>query len=504
MTSLPYVAPERERLPTRLAIPHFEAIECGTGIERESPAGIRSVSHREAPAATRFPLDDDIGVDEGLRRAPDGADAPWLVSDARAFIVDGNEKILHGYPARASPAGNRMPQVMNRTEVVPEMHDPLAHSPEQVEHWLHRVYGQAPGFLSVVSQDAGGTFHGARGTVPGIPAALARIARLDAAGAQGIYLRTTTMGRDPGPSERGGAANSLSMPGLWADVDFGTVGHKPVRGRLSLPPDEDEARRIVTESGLPDPSLWVHSGGGWYPWWLLDEPLLLTDDLRPMAADISARWQEALARSAERIGYYYGAGVGDLPRVLRIPGTVNRKAGRQRPCQVTEDNGTVYTIRSLMAALEAVAPATPQQAAPPTAGRPYTGNPQGVRDGLSAFDALDQYVTFDDILATAGFTFHRDAHAENIAQCWSRPDKPDNLCSAHTLKANPHVLVVFSEGAGLPTGGKRKLTRGRLFAHLHHGGNERAAALDLFAALGNRPSTTAAAALPLPRKTLRP
>jgi hypothetical protein len=44
------------------------------------------------------------------------------------------------------------------------------------------------------------------------------------------------------------------------------------------------------------------------------------------------------------------------------------------------------------------------------------------------------------------------------------------------LKVNPHVLVVHSTSCGLPDGDGQKLTMGRLYAHLWHGGNESVAA----------------------------
>ncbi|EWT05049.1 hypothetical protein N864_07600 [Intrasporangium chromatireducens Q5-1] len=367
---------------------------------------------------------------------------------------------------------------------------------DAVRDWFERVYAGAPGLLSVVHVDATGTFKGTGGGIPDIDGAVRRIAGLDRAGAQGIYLRTTTLARPLESHERGTEADSLALPGLWADVDFGEVGHKPGRG-LPLPPSADEAWRIVSTSGLPEPSLWVHSGGGLYPWWLLEAPAVLDETTRPIAAKMSAAWQQALKRSAERLGYEYGAGVGDLPRVLRIPGTVNRKGGLERPCRVVQDNGVAYTIEDLTKALQAVTPA-PE----PVEQRPTRQRVELVPNtGASAFDLLDEYAAFDDILTGAGWTKHHGSHPPSIDECWSRPDGPDNPCSAHTLKANPHVLVVHSELAGLPTGGGQKLTRGRVFAHLHHGGDERAAAVDLFAAIGGRPSTPAAAALPLPRET---
>lgn len=371
---------------------------------------------------------------------------------------------------------------------------------DHARHWLERAYADTPGRLSIVHMDAGGVFRGTGGDVPDIDAALDRIERLDQAGARGIYQRTTTLTRPLAPGERGGATDSHALPGFWADVDFGTEGHKPGPG-LPLPADEDAARAIVTTSGLPTPTLWVHSGGGYYPWWLLDQPLILDDTTGAHAAAASRAWQQILKRSADHLGLEYGAGVGDLSRVLRVPGTVNRKTDTPRPCRIVEDNGAAYTLDELLAAIAANPAPTPEASGPPrpAPSRDVLGLDQ---HGDSAFTILDEHVTFDDILTSAGWTRHAASHSPGIHECWTRPNGPDNLCSARTLTANPHVLVVHSELAGLPTGGGQRLTRGRVFAHLHHRGDERAAALDLFDAINGRPCTPAAAALPLPRRTM--
>jgi len=375
-------------------------------------------------------------------------------------------------------------------------------NPDAVTAWLERVYGQAPGLLSVAHQDKGGKFHAAGGTVDTHNDAAQLVARLDRASAHSIYLRTTTLAARPSAGERGGVADALALPGFWADVDFGDVGHRhdPAKhdGR-PLPPDAAEAKRIVTESGLPAPSLWVHSGGGLYPWWLLDQPLILDDQNRHGITAMSASWQQALQRSAHRIGYEYGAGVGDLARVLRIPGTVNRKDGKARPCHVVQDDGTAYTLADLTSALQKATPA-PSPSPAPAAPLPRSAFDTTPRTGASAFDLLDQHATFDDILTGADWIRCTAGHASNIEACWTRPGNPEHSCSAHTLAAMPEALVVFSESAGLPVGAGQKLTRGRLFAHLWHHGDERASALDLYAAIGGRPSTPAAAALPLPRE----
>lgn len=375
--------------------------------------------------------------------------------------------------------------------------------PAAVADWLDRVYGHAPGWLSIAHMTGAGQFR-AGAFADTHDQAVDVVTALDRAGARGIYLRTTTLTAKPTDGGRGGADLARYLPGLWADVDLAGPGHKhdPAKhdGR-ELPPDEEAGRQLVRESGLPAPSLWVHSGGGLYPWWLLDEPLGLDDDNRTGTALLSSVWQGALHQAGRRLGYEYGAGVGDLARVLRVPGTINRKTDDPRPCRLLEDTRARYTLAEFQAAAAAIPlpaddpPPAPQRAVPSPSTRPHPP----VAAGGSAFDQLDQHVTFDDILTSAGWTHHRGTHPASVAQCWTRPDGPDNPCSAHTLTAQPEVLVVWSESAALPTGAGRRLTRGRLFAHLHHQGDERAAALDLYAAIGGRPSTPAAAALPLPR-----
>jgi putative DNA primase/helicase len=136
---------------------------------------------------------------------------------------------------------------------------------------------------------------------------------------------------------RGGEADSHALAFLWADVDYGTVGHKPVPGGLPLPPDEGAAREIIAK--LPTPTLIVHSGGGLYPLWLFERPVFITEANRPEVRVRSQDWQTMIKNKAADLGWHYGSGVGDLARVLRLPGSVNRKDGLERPCRVIEQSG---------------------------------------------------------------------------------------------------------------------------------------------------------------------
>lgn len=57
--------------------------------------------------------------------------------------------------------------------------------------------------------------------------------------------------------------------------------------------------------------------------------------------DAAEQWQKLTAKASERHGYFYGQQK-DLSRVLRLPGSINRKAGLERPCRVIEASGVLH------------------------------------------------------------------------------------------------------------------------------------------------------------------
>jgi hypothetical protein len=170
--------------------------------------------------------------------------------------------------------------------------------------------------------------------------AAARAAEWDAQHPQGIYFRCTMLPPQGVTGGRGGADHAHMMPFLWADLDYGTVGHKAPPNGLPLPPDEDAARKVL--GALPTPSVLIHSGGGLYPVWMFERPVLVTDENREEVKARSQQWQLMIQATSENLGWHYGSGVGDLARVLRLPGSINRKAGLERPCQIIEVTGAVY------------------------------------------------------------------------------------------------------------------------------------------------------------------
>ena len=361
----------------------------------------------------------------------------------------------------------------------------------EVRRFLTELHRGAPGLRWIGSPRPDGTrMPGQVFPVEDVGAAVGHVVQLQATRPAGIYVRATTLTTPPPSGKRGPATDTAALPGLWGDLDFGEIGHKhdPAKHNgLTLPPDETAARSIVDEAKLPPPTLWVHSGGGLYPWWLLAEPLAVPAGFFTVVKAVSDRWQRAMVDAAARCGWHYG-NVGDLARVLRIPGTWNLKAGQARQARLLETDGPRYTFAQLVAALPERRPSPkPSSVTTPRPQREYVSGP-----ATGPFDVLDRVAAWADLLDQEGWELVRVESSG--AELWRRP----GATSEYSARAFEHNIVVHSTDAGLPSGADQRLTRGRLFAHLHHGGNASAAALDLLAvAAGDPAASPAARALPV-------
>lgn len=337
---------------------------------------------------------------------------------------------------------------------------------DETREWLEIIYGDTPGILHICATN----------NWPGylcsgedkIDTALGCIQHLHDRGAEGVYVRACTLRERPPHGQRGGDDLSFYLPGLWGDIDIAGPGHKT---KATLPPTVEEAMRIVTASGLPEPSHWIHSGGGLYPWWLLESPVEITDleDFRAL----SQGWQNALLRGALSIGYAYGSGVGDLSRVLRIPGTVNRKEGLERPCTMLEGhawNGPIYNLDSLHMALAAVTPE------PPKPSPIQVKMSQSQRDGERPGDEFNRTADWYDILLPHGWQWARNHGDTSYLR---RPGKTSGGHSA-TLRHSTQRLWVFSEEAQ-PFEAFKLYDKFSAYATLEHHGDFGAAARALAA-----------------------
>lgn len=337
----------------------------------------------------------------------------------------------------------------------------------EVEGFLTAFFDGQPGLTQICSTgDWSGEFFPS--TPWGFKAAADYAERLDRSKPQGIYFRATTVAARP-ESGRGGAADTLAFPAGWADLDYGTVGHRGA----NLPPTAEDARNLIGEAGLPEPTILIHSGGGLYPLWKVSG-LTGTEQ----AAQLSVNIQAAILAASQRHGWDYGTGVSDLARVLRLPGSVNRKTDIPRACQIIGGSAVTFTV-------EAFPVPVIEPKLPPRTDRQHSPTGPGV------FDAFADTAEWQDILTPADWTFV--GSESSGAELWLRPGGADSEYSARCFT---HNMVVHSEAADLPAGSGQRLTKARVFAWLYHDGDESTAAKDLVKAAFNSGGTTAARSMP--------
>lgn len=391
-----------------------------------------------------------------------------------------------------------------------DQQQPLTADPQVVRGWLTHLYGGCPGFLSICSDKDG--WEGRRFTTdePGIEAAVQYVSELDRRKAKGVYAQSTTLRERPAEG-RGGEELAYGVTHLWADGDYGTFGHSPSLDDLPAPPDPDAVAKVVNESGLPTPSGWAYSGGGYNPVWLLaDNHVIDSAEDHARVKAVTTGVQAILAAQAYRHGWSWDVGVGNLDRLMKIPGTVNRKKGIARPTSIGPGTGEVFDLAELATTVAELAPAARElleQAARERQERkaqrtgavmppPRKERPTGLHSGDGPLDVLADMLTFREILEPEGWTY---AGQNGGREKWLRPTAGgDGPSSAYSLLCDDHVAVNWSERSDLPVGAQpagQKLTIGTLYAHLNYSGSTVEAARDIMRAAAGRPAQGAAARL---------
>ncbi|MFD8739396.1 hypothetical protein ACFV06_31420 [Streptomyces sp. NPDC059618] len=388
---------------------------------------------------------------------------------------------------------------------------PLAVDPEVVRDCLARLYGGCPGYLSICSDKDGWAGRRFATDETGIEAAVQYVSELDRRKAKGVYAQTTTLERQPAEG-RGGEELAYGLTWLWADGDYGNIGHKPSPDDLPAPPDSDAVMKVVAESPLPAPSGWVHTGGGYNPVWLLtDNYLIKNDDDRARTKEVTTGVQAILAAEAFLHGWRWDIEVGNLDRLMRLPGTVNRKEGRERLAEIGPGTGEVFELHALAELVAEHVPAaraTLEQAAREkqerkaqrkgvTLAPPRRERPAGLHSGDGPLDVLADKLTFREILEPEGWTYVGQTGSR---EKWRRPTAGgEGPSSEYSLLCDDHVAVNWSERSDLPVGALpagQKLTIGTLYAHLHYAGSPSEAARDIMRAAAGRPASGAAGRLP--------
>jgi uncharacterized protein (DUF927 family) len=163
----------------------------------------------------------------------------------------------------------------------------------------------------------------------------------------------------PTDSKRGDESVVSFQVACIVDIDIRSAAHKGDPAKLAASFDE-------AKSFLPfTPSLIIHSGYGLHAYYIFDTPIEITDDNREQ---LKLRNNLLLDLIRLRSNGRKIDGVGDLPRIMRTPGTFNFKLGADNPplCHIVETSGLCFSPTDLDEKLGAMFLAETKKAQPTT------------------------------------------------------------------------------------------------------------------------------------------
>ncbi len=146
-----------------------------------------------------------------------------------------------------------------------------------------------------------------------ITRAAQRAEELDASG-EDVYFGTCPLKNVP-QSGRGTHKDVTSVPAIWLDLDIAQAD-KSAHKALNLPSMSDVESLL---GDLPVPTGEVDSGHGLHVYWYLDEAV--TPEI---GGKLCKDLQEYVIKQGARLGFHVDY-TADLARVLRVPGTHNKK-----------------------------------------------------------------------------------------------------------------------------------------------------------------------------------
>ena len=138
----------------------------------------------------------------------------------------------------------------------------------------------------------------------------------------------------PIDSKRGDETTVSYQTAIVVDIDIRSDAHKSD----NLAADFDEAKLFLPFT----PSIIIDSGYGLHAYYIWEEPLAITDDNRE---EIKQRNNLLIELVRQKANGKKIDGVGDLPRILRTPGTFNYKLGKDNAplCHIVEINDVRFT-----------------------------------------------------------------------------------------------------------------------------------------------------------------
>ena len=155
-----------------------------------------------------------------------------------------------------------------------------------------------------------------------------------------IWHSVNPVSVEPTDSKRGDEKSVSYQTAVVVDIDIRSEAHKGDTSKLAA--DFDEAKSFLPFT----PSLIINSGYGLHAYYIFDTPIKITDDNRE---ELKRRNNLLLDVIRQRANGKKIDGVGDLPRILRTPGTFNYKLGKDNAplCHIVEDSGLRFSPNEL-------------------------------------------------------------------------------------------------------------------------------------------------------------
>lgn len=206
-----------------------------------------------------------------------------------------------------------------------------------------------------------------------------------------VYFAVNCSDEPPTDEKRGDAKKITMQTATPTDIDC--EGGTHTSGNVKkYPPDFDTAKSL-----LPfEISLLVNSGYGLQGYAIYSEPIKITADNREIAHNRNKKFIEAIRT---RAGDYKSTvdGVGDLARVMRVPGTRNYKLGicDDAPlCHIVEVNDLRFIPEQLDEKLNALAPSIPKTNSETTKKHVIQTKSARKTDKYSVFNDDAEYILF--------------------------------------------------------------------------------------------------------------
>lgn len=143
---------------------------------------------------------------------------------------------------------------------------------------------------------------------------------------------------------RGGVNDCVGITSLWVDIDVAGEAHRADKSRLA---PTMEAALEVLGAFPPQASMVVNSGHGIQAYYLLRDPLLSQEALL-LLREWAVTWEFIENKTGYQIDKVF-----DLPRVMRLPGSINRKTEPVSTGILREDWGIRYSPTELREAFPA-------------------------------------------------------------------------------------------------------------------------------------------------------